>query len=68
MKRKLKLATFVMCVMLPAISILTACDSHSHIMNSDWSQDASYHWHACLKDDCGARSDKSEHTWRVDSR
>lgn len=69
MKRKLKLATFVMCLMLPVASILTACDNHSHIMDSDWSHDAGYHWHACMMDDCDVESDKSEHTfgdWIVD--
>lgn len=69
MKKKLKLATLAMCVMLPVASILAACDNHEHIMDSAWSQDASYHWHACMMDSCDVISNKSAHTfgdWIVD--
>lgn len=69
MKNKLKLATLVMCMMIPLSCLLTACDNHEHIMDSAWTNDSNYHWHACTKDGCDEKSNCAEHTfgdWIVD--
>lgn len=69
MKNKLKLATLVMCMMIPLSCLLTACDNHEHIMDSTWTNDSNYHWHACTKDGCDEKSNCAEHTfgdWIVD--
>lgn len=37
--------------------------AHKHTYSEDWSQDATYHWHACIGEDCNDTTDNSEHTF-----
>ena len=43
-----------------------ACDqsqNHEHAFKSEWTSDATHHWHECEGEICLEVSDKSEHTW-----
>lgn len=48
------------CVCLTGAVLLTACkgDTHKHEYASEWTCDATHHYHACV---CGAKEDKAEH-------
>jgi len=39
----------------------------SHNVSEEWSADDSYHWHACLNDNCEAILDKISHTWNSEN-
>ena len=45
--------------------MLTACgdEEHTHTYKTEWSKDATHHWHACEGEDCTDVADKAEHTW-----
>ena len=61
MKRKSFLA--IMVLML-AIVLLTACNKDGkHNFAEEWSNDETYHWHACADKGCKETKDKAEHTW-----
>ena len=61
MKRKSFLA--IMVLML-AIVLLTACNKDgNHNFAEEWSNDETYHWHACADKDCKEIKDKAEHSW-----
>lgn len=64
MTKKKSLLTFVfaICLMIPAMFMLTAC-GHNHKATTEWQSDASYHWHACEGKNCKEQLDKAEHTW-----
>lgn len=58
------LLVIVMCASLGGM--LTACgdkDNHQHSYQTEWSKDATHHWHACEVEGCSEVSDKAEHTW-----
>ncbi len=44
---------------------LTACnvDNHTHAYESEWSHDATYHWHACEVEGCNKTSQKAKHSF-----
>ena len=48
MTKKKSLLTFMLaiCLMIPAMFMLTAC-GHNHKALAEWQSDATYHWHAC---------------------
>ena len=61
MKRKSFLA--IMVLML-AIVLLTACNKDGkHNFAEEWSNDETYHWHACADKGCKETKDKAEHSW-----
>lgn len=64
MKKFIKTFILVLCLVLPTFC-LTACDNaeHEHNFATEWSSDASYHYHACTGDDCEEITDKEAHTF-----
>ena len=64
MTKKKSILTFVfaLCLMIPAIFMLTAC-GHNHKAVTEWSYDETYHWHVCEDKNCEELLDKAEHTW-----
>ncbi|MGN1201289.1 MAG: hypothetical protein ACI4R8_03440 [Candidatus Caccovivens sp.] len=64
MTKKKSLLTFVfaICLIVPALFMLTAC-GHTHSAVEEWSSDATYHWHTC--EGCEELLDKAEHTWNA---
>lgn len=66
MKNKLLITVLpVFCVIVCALAF-TACASgagHKHSYSSQWSSDATYHWHECANDGCPQKqNDKANHT------
>ena len=57
------------CMCLSIGVMLTACgdEEHTHTYQTEWSKDATHHWHACEGDKvdrgCDDVADKAEHTW-----
>ena len=64
MTKKKYLLTFVfaICLMIPAMFMLSAC-GHNHKALAEWQSDATYHWHACEDENCKEQLEKTEHTW-----
>lgn len=59
MKRKSLIA-----IMVLAIVMLAACDKdEKHNFSEEWSNNETYHWHACTDKDCEKTEDKAEHSW-----
>ena len=61
-KKSLLAFVFAICLMIPAMFLLTAC-GHSHKATEKWVSDATYHWHACEDENCKEQLEKTEHTW-----
>ena len=58
------LLVMVLCFSL--VGMLAACgddQGHEHSYQTEWSKDATHHWHACEGEDCTDVADKAEHTW-----
>lgn len=69
MKNK-KLFTKIMlcvCLCLPSAVTLSACKNDEHNISDKWSNNATYHWHKCLDDDCDYTTDKAEHIYDDDN-
>ena len=65
MKRK---SIFTFCaialMLVLSLSVLTACNKDGkHNFAEEWSNDETYHWHACTDKDCKEIKDKAEHSW-----
>ena len=65
MKRK---SIFTFCaialMLVLSLSVLTACNKDGkHNFSEEWSNDETYHWHACADKDCKETKDKAEHSW-----
>ncbi|MCI6357229.1 MAG: InlB B-repeat-containing protein [Erysipelotrichaceae bacterium] len=65
MKRK---SIFIFCsialMLVSSLSVLTACNKDGkHNFAEEWSNDETYHWHACADKDCKEIKDKAEHSW-----
>lgn len=65
MKRK---SIFTFCaialMLVSSLSVLTACNKDGkHNFVEEWSNDETYHWHACADKDCKEIKDKAEHSW-----
>lgn len=55
---------FLVCMCLSVSVMLTACgEEHEHTYKTEWSKDATHHWHTCEGEDCTDIADKAEHTW-----
>ncbi len=63
--KKLVSLLLAVCMCLSVGVMLTACGDkeHTHTYKTEWSKDATHHWHACEGEDCTEVSDKAEHTW-----
>ena len=64
MTKKKSIWAFVLalCLIVPAMFMMTAC-GHKHTAVTEWSSDATYHWHVCEDEKCQEQLDKAEHTW-----
>ena len=64
MTKKKSIWVFVLslCLIVPAMFMMTAC-GHKHTAVTEWSSDATYHWHVCEDEKCQEQLDKAEHTW-----
>lgn len=64
MTKKKSLLTFMLaiCLMIPAMFMLTAC-GHNHKALAEWQSDATYHWHACEEENCKKQLEKAKHSW-----
>lgn len=60
--KKLVSLLLAVCICLSVGVMLTAC-GHEHTYETEWSKDATHHWHACEGEDCTDVADKAEHTW-----
>ena len=65
MKRK---SIFTFCaialMLVLSLSVLTACNKDGkHNFAEEWSNDETYHWHACADKGCKETKDKTEHSW-----
>ena len=65
MKRK---SIFTFCaialMLVSSLSVLSACNKDGkHNFAEEWSNDETYHWHACADKDCKEIKDKAEHSW-----
>ena len=65
MKRK---SIFTFCaialMLVLSLSVLTACNKDGkHNFAEEWSNDETYHWHACADKGCKETKDKAEHSW-----
>ena len=61
MKRFLSIL-FITCISILSILTFTACN-HEHSFKSEWSKNATHHWHACSGEGCLEISDNNEHVW-----
>ena len=65
MKRK-SIFTFcaIVLMLVLSLSVLTACNKDGkHNFAEEWSNDETYHWHACADKGCKEIKDKAEHSW-----
>lgn len=60
---KRTLTVFLAICMCLSICVVLASCGHEHTYKTEWSKDATHHWHACEGEDCTEVSDKAEHTW-----
>lgn len=65
MKRKSLFTILAIAMMLVlSLSVLTACNKDGkHNFSEEWSNDETYHWHACADKGCKETKDKAEHSW-----
>ena len=50
------------CLLLSFCLTLASC-GHECEFSTDWSKDATHHWHVCTGEECTEIADKAEHTW-----
>ena len=51
-----------LCLMLSALAAFTSC-LHTCQFSTEWSKDATSHWHACTGKGCEEIADKANHVW-----
>ena len=63
--KKIVSMLLAVCMCLSVVVMFTACgdEEHTHTYQTEWSKDATHHWHACSGEDCTDVADKAEHTW-----
>lgn len=63
MTKKKSIWAFVLalCLIVPAMFMMTACGKHEHSFSSEWSQSETQHWHACTGKNCEEKSDLADH-------
>ena len=61
MKKNIVKALLLACFVLPCMMILTACFEHTHSFSSEWTINATHHWHSCMS--CDEKADFAEHNW-----
>ena len=60
--KKLLSITLTLCMLFTLCATLASC-KHECEFSTDWTKDATSHWHACTKEDCPEIADKADHTW-----
>ncbi len=60
------LLALLMCVSIA--TLLVACDDHIHTFASEWTADATHHWHAATCEHTTEVSEKAEHTYGADNK
>ena len=63
MTKKKSIWAFVLalCLIVPAMFMMTACGKHKHSFSDDWSKSETQHWHACKDKKCEEKSDLGDH-------
>ena len=63
MTKKKSIWAFVLalCLIVPAMFMMTACGKHEHSFSSEWSQSETQHWHTCKDKKCTEKSDLADH-------
>ena len=63
MTKKKSIWAFVLalCLIVPAMFMMTACGKHEHSFSSEWSQSETQHWHTCTDKNCEEKSDLADH-------
>lgn len=63
MTKKKSIWAFVLalCLIIPAMFMMTACGKHKHSFSDDWSKSETQHWHACKDKKCEEKSDLGDH-------
>lgn len=57
----------VICVVLSSAVMLASCEKKKeHNYKTEWSSDATNHWHECADEGCTEVADKAEHNWNGD--
>lgn len=59
--KKLLSVLFVVCLLATTVT-LASC-GHECEFSTEWSKDATAHWHACTGEKCEEIADKADHTW-----
>lgn len=60
--KKILVALMAICMVITLCVTLTSC-AHKCEFSTDWSKDATHHWHACIGEECVEVADKAEHVW-----
>lgn len=65
MTKKKSIWAFVLalCLIVPAMFMMTACGKHEHSFSSDWSKSETQHWHACTDKNCNEKQDLADHNF-----
>lgn len=63
MTKKKSIWAFVLalCLIVPAMFMMTACGKHEHSFSSEWTKTETQHWHACKDKKCTEKSDLADH-------
>ena len=63
MTKKKSIWAFVLalCLIVPAMFMMTACGKHEHSFSSEWTKTESQHWHDCTGKNCEEKSDLGDH-------
>ncbi len=63
MTKKKSIWAFVLalCLIVPAMFMMTACGKHEHSFSSEWTKTETQHWHACKDKKCTEKSDLGDH-------
>ncbi|MBQ3489347.1 MAG: hypothetical protein IJA86_02010 [Clostridia bacterium] len=57
------LSVFLSLCLLFALAVTLSSCAHECEFSSEWSKDATSHWHACTDEKCTEVADKADHTW-----
>ena len=64
--KKFTSVLLALCLCLSVCAVFAACSkTHEHSFATEWSKDATHHWHACTGEGCNDVADKAEHTWNA---
>ena len=64
--KKFTSVLLALCLCLSVCAVFAACSkTHEHSFATEWSKDATHHWHACTGEECTDVADKAEHTWNA---